>query len=266
MFDPNRKPLRIETMRTHKTVLITGASSGIGEALALHYLQAGSTVALCGRNAERLDALCEDRPNAHALVFDITDADAAAARIGAFLGQTGGIDLAVLNAGDHEPTDGAALRAVDYMRLMDVNYRGALNCLEPLIPAMKARGEGIIALMGSLAGYTGLTHAGAYSASKSAVMRLAETLRAELSGYGVDVRLISPGFVKTPLTGKNEFPMPFLMELDDAVARIVRGLDGRRFEIAFPRRLALSLRLLSLLPRPLYFRVLRSMLKDNRET
>ncbi|MCK5750990.1 MAG: SDR family NAD(P)-dependent oxidoreductase, partial [Oricola sp.] len=142
---------------------------------------------------------------------------------------------------------------------------GTLNCLEPVTEAMKAQGHGVIAIVGSLAGYVGLTHAGAYCASKSALMRLAETLRAELRGFGVDVRLISPGFVKTPLTDRNDFPMPFLLERDDAVRRIRRGLDSNRFEIAFPRRLQWSLQLLSVLPKPLYFRALKSMLRDDRK-
>lgn len=246
-------------------VLVTGATSGLGEGLARSFLDEGAVVGVCGRNGEKLFSFCQDYPKAKALQFDVTDAEAAAEKIGDFIARAGGVDLAILNAGDHKPTDGANFSPESYARLMNVNYIGTLNCLAPVIAAMRMQGCGVIAITGSLAGYAGLTHAGAYCASKSAVMRLAETLRAELRGLGIDVRLISPGFVKTPLTDRNDFPMPFLLERDDAVRRIRRGLRSGRYEIAFPRRLQWSLRLLSALPKPLYFRVLTSMLRDRRD-
>lgn len=251
-------------MTSYRSVLITGATSGIGEELALRFLKKNATVAVCGRNKTRLDEVCREHPRATGLAFDTTDYESATSQISEYLRRQGGVDLAILNAGDHKPTDGAAFQAEDYARLMDINYRGTLNCLEPVINDMKSRHHGTIAIMGSVAGYTGLTHAGAYCASKSALMRLAETLRVELAAFDIDVRLISPGFVKTPLTDQNDFDMPFLMELDAAAQRIMKGLHGNEFEIAFPKRLVWILRFLSALPRPLYFKALKSMLKKDR--
>lgn len=252
-------------MKKTNTIIITGASSGIGKALALFYLDKGASVSVCGRDEAKLREIYNGHPKATPLVFDVTDHETTVSRLSEHLRSIGSVDLAILNAGDHRPTDAADFSAGDYEHLMRVNYFGALNCLEPIIKSMSPQRSGTIALMGSLAGYTGLSHAGAYSASKAAVMRLAETLRVELECVGIDVRLISPGFVKTPLTDKNEFPMPFLMSQEKAVQRIYRGLEKNGFEIAFPFRLALMLRILSLLPKPLYFRALKGMLRDNRE-
>ncbi len=249
-------------MKKFQKILITGATSGIGEALAKRFLESGATVAVCGRNEKKLAEICGQYAKAVALAFDTTGYENATSSISGFLERVNGIDLAILNAGDHKPTDAALFSAKDYARLMTINYVGALNCLEPIISDMKTRRSGTIAIMGSVAGYTGLTYAGAYSASKAALMRLAETMRAELSPYNIDVKLISPGFVKTPLTDKNEFDMPFLMDVGAAVDRIMRGLSGKQFEIAFPRRLVWVLRLLNALPRPLYFTVLKGMLKQ----
>ncbi|WP_428407868.1 SDR family NAD(P)-dependent oxidoreductase [Hyphococcus sp.] len=252
-------------MRKPSSVIITGASSGIGKALALHYLRNGAFVGVCGRNEARLCEIYQQFPKATPLVFDVTDRESASSQLGEYIRSEGTLDLVVLNAGDHRSTDGIDFNVSDYTHLMRVNYFGIVNCLEPVIEAMTAQRSGVIALMGSLAGRTGLTHAGAYCASKAAVLRLAETLHVELEGLGIDVRLISPGFVKTPLTDRNEFPMPFLMSEEEAVKRIWRGLETNRFEIAFPARLALLIRLLSLLPRPLYFRALRGMLRKDRD-
>lgn len=251
-------------MKTKENILITGSSSGIGEAVARLYLEQGFDVGVCGRDQERLRKVCDGHPGAHSLSFDIADADAVRTAFSEFATVHERVDRIILNAGTHTPTDGASFSLEDYSRTMQVNYIGTLNCLAPAIDILRAQGSGQLVLMGSVAGYKGLPGAGGYCASKSAIMRLAETLRVELREFGIDVRLISPGFVKTPLTDLNEFSMPFLMEVDAAAERIVRGLRSRRFEVAFPRRFALLLKLNAILPAPVYFWLARRMLRDDR--
>ncbi|MEZ5893413.1 MAG: SDR family NAD(P)-dependent oxidoreductase [Parvularculaceae bacterium] len=251
-------------MKTFRTVFITGASSGIGAALARYYINAGATVGVGGRDAGRVADVCGAGANALPLIFETTDAGAAKTAVEGFVRQAGSIDLAILNAGTHEPTDAAEFSASRYARLMDVNYVGTLNCLEPVIAAMRAQGRGMIAITGSVAGYKGLPRAGAYCASKAAMMRLAETLRTELAPLNIDVKLISPGFVRTPLTDKNDFAMPFLMDVDEARDIIVRGLTRKGYQIVFPQRLAWGLRLLSALPAPIYFAITEKMLSAAR--
>ena len=253
-------------MRSKENILITGSSSGIGEAVARQYLEQGSHVGLCGRDQARLQKACEDHPGALPLSFDIADAGAVRSAFLAFAEAHGSIDRIILNAGTHTPTDAASFSLEDYARTMQINYIGTLNCLAPAIDILRSQGYGQLVLMGSVAGYKGLPGAGGYCASKSAIMRLAETLRVELLELGIDVRLISPGFVKTPLTDLNEFSMPFLMEVDEAADRIVRGLRTRRFEIAFPRRFAWLLKLNASLPASIYFWLARRMLREDRVT
>ena len=141
------------------------------------------------------------------------------------------------------------------------NLMGTGNCLEAVIPRMVARGQGQIGLVGSVSGYGGLPGGGVYGATKSALITMAEAMVPELRLKGVRLSVINPGFVKTALTDANDFPMPFMISAEDAAERIVKGLKAGRFEIAFPRRMALSLKLLSLLPYPLYFTLTSKMLR-----
>lgn len=242
-------------------ILITGATSGIGKALAQSYLRNSAKVAICGRNPSALDEIGQNFDGATVLQFDIRDTEKSGKILAKYLANAPPLDLAILNAGTHQPTDAANFSLQDYRNLIEVNLLGTLNCLPPVIDAMKKNRAGQLAIMGSVAGYVGLPYAGAYCASKSALMRLTETLRLELYGSGIKVRLISPGFVKTALTDKNDFSMPFLLETDAAAKKIIRGLEGSRYEIAFPRKLAWPLKWLAMLPAPLYFTLARKMLR-----
>jgi NAD(P)-dependent dehydrogenase (short-subunit alcohol dehydrogenase family) len=175
--------------------------------------------------------------------------------------QLGPIGQAVLNAGTHLPVTAAAFSADPFRQLIETNLMGAVHGLAALVPRFVARRAGRIAVVASLAGYRGLPSAAAYGASKAALIALCEALRPDLERHGVVLQVINPGFVRTPLTDRNDFPMPFLIEADAAARRIVAGLRGDRFEIAFPRRFALLLKLLRCLPYPLYFAATRRLVR-----
>ena len=236
-------------------VWITGASSGIGRGLALKLAREGRKVVVSARSAEALADLARAHPNLAAWPLDTTDADACAAAIAGIEAAHGKIALAVLNAGTHIPTPAADFRIADAKRLIDVNLTGTVNALAPLL----GRRTRHIAIVASVAGYSGLPTAAIYGATKAALINMCEALKPECDALGIKLQLVDPGFVRTPLTDKNEFPMPFLMELDAAVDAFARGLAADRFEIVFPRRFALILKFLRLLPYGLYFRLVRRM-------
>jgi NAD(P)-dependent dehydrogenase (short-subunit alcohol dehydrogenase family) len=239
----------VTALNTPPLLWITGASQGIGAATAQEYLRAGWRVAATSRRPT-------DLPGVMDFPGDVTDADAMQSLLERIESAHGPVSLAILNAGTHIPTDGAAFRLADYQQLMTLNYGGCLSCLAALLPRMTARRSGRVALVASVAGYAGLPTASGYGASKAALIHLAEALKLELAPVGVGVSLINPGFVRTPLTDRNPFPMPFLMEPEDAARRIRRGLERGDFEIAFPRRFVLLLKMLRLLPYGLYFRLI----------
>jgi short-subunit dehydrogenase len=167
------------------------------------------------------------------------------------------ISLAVLNAGSHSPMGAADFSVEKLRRLFEVNVFGVAHGLEAVLPGMLARRAGKVAIVASVAGYRGLPTAVAYGATKAALINMAEALKLELEGTGVSVALVCPGFVDTPLTAKNDFPMPFLMRAEDAAERMFQGLLGDAFEIAFPRRFTWMLKTLRLLPYALYFPAVR---------
>jgi len=241
-------------------VWVTGASSGIGLAVARHYAAQGHDVIVSARGRDALEQVAAELL-AWPLALDVTDRAAVHDAVIRIERERGPLDLAVLNAGTYVPTSAREFSTELAVRLMAVNYFGLCHALEALMPAMRARGRGHIAAMSSLAGYCGLPYAGPYSASKSAVMRLCESLAPELARDGVTLSVISPGFVRTPLTERNDFPMPWLVEADVAARHIAEGLAAGRFEVRFPRRLAWTMRLLSLLPPSWYFALTRRMLR-----
>ncbi len=245
-------------MSTKRIVWITGASSGIGAALAEEMARQGWQVAASGRDQERLEAVCARMPAAiHAFPLDVTDAAKCEATAADIVARLGPIDLAVFNAGVGSNFSVDRYDANDVFDRMRVNYGGAVNGIGAVLPAMLARGSGHIALTASVAGFRGLPGGGPYSASKAAMIALAESLKLDLTGRGVDVSVITPGFVRTPLTEKNRFPMPFIIGVDEAARRTRLGLEARRFEITFPRRLSYFLKLLQRLPYALYFPIIR---------
>lgn len=238
---------------TWNSVWITGASQGIGRELALQLANQGVRVACSARSADVLEALHDVHERILPLPLDVTDAAATAQAVKDIERVQGHLDLAVFNAGVYEPLPGGLADPEVFRQHMEVNYLGVVNGVMAVVPGMRQRHSGQVAIVGSVAGYRGLPQSAAYGPTKAALIHLAETLRLELRGSGVDIRLINPGFVNTRLTAKNDFHMPSMLTPEAAAECIVRGLQGRDFEIAFPRGFVAWLKLARLLPYRWYF-------------
>jgi len=221
-----------------RSIIITGASSGIGEALAYDYAAPGVTLWLSGRNLGRLDAVaavCRDRgATTHPECIDVADMAAMTAWIGR-TAAAGAINLVIANAGISGGTSGIGHEDAQQTRdIFAVNLAGVLNTVLPALDAMQRQGFGQIALVSSVAGFRGLPHAPAYSASKAAVLAYGDGLRGELRGSGIDVTVICPGFVVSRITDANSYHMPLIMTADRAAGIIRRGLERKRARITFP--------------------------------
>ncbi len=238
---------------TCKVVWITGASSGIGRELALSFAADGMMVAASARSAGKLADLAALFPNIRTYPLDVTDAEASRSVAEAIERDVGPIDLAILNAGVFHPMTASTYDAALVRSSNDVNYVGVVNTLAPVMSSMIARGSGHIALVSSVAGYRGLPKGAAYAPTKAALISLAESLYADLKLRGVEMTVINPGYVATPMTAPQTFPMPFIIPVDEAVRQIRKGLDRGRFEIVFPARMKRLMKVLRLLPYALYF-------------
>jgi len=237
-----------------KTVWLVGASTGIGRATAALLHARGARVIVSARSADPLAQFVAEHPGARALPLDVTDRAAVRAAI-ATLAQDGGIDGMVYCAGHYTAMDADAIDLDDMVRHVDINYVGALHLLDAVLPAMLRSPDRhpFVSLVGSVAGYGGLPRSLAYGPTKAALINLAQTLYLGLRDKGVAVSIINPGFVATPLTAQNTFPMPALLSPEQAAQAIVQGWARGAFEIHFPKRFTLALKLLSLLPYRLYF-------------
>jgi NAD(P)-dependent dehydrogenase (short-subunit alcohol dehydrogenase family) len=244
---------------------ITGAGKGIGKAVTLELASRGWTVAASARTEADLVSVEAEAAAAGGrvvpFVLDITEQTAVSQVVGRIEDRLGGIDLAFLNAGTYVRFGVADFTVEAFGRQIEINVMGTVNCLDPVLARMRQRNAGHIAVVSSLTAYRGLPYASAYGASKAALTNMCEAMKPELDALGIQMTIIHPGFVKTPLTDLNEFPMPFLMEADAAARRIVDGLERGAFEITFPRRLAILLKLARCLPYGLYFAMTRRLVK-----
>jgi len=248
-------------MPDQRVAWITGAGSGIGRALARRLAEAGWAVAASARTARDLDALAAEVPGRiTAFLLDVTDEKACVATADAIEANLGPIDLAVFNAGSYFPTTAEDFSVANFRKTVDVNLMGEINCMGPVAPKMVGRRRGHIVLMASLTGYAGLPTAASYGATKAALISVAQAFKPDFERFGVDISVITPGFVKTPATDKNTFPMPFLISVDEAVDHILRGIDKKQFEISFPWQMSAAIRLLASLPNWAKFAITRRML------
>ncbi|MQQ09684.1 SDR family NAD(P)-dependent oxidoreductase [Epibacterium sp. SM1979] len=225
-------------------IWLVGASEGLGRALALALAAEGAQLILSARNSARLQALAQQIPGAEVQAMDVTDLDAVR-RVAAELGP---IDGLIYNAGAYEPMRATQWNSDAALWMVDVNFTGALRVLGEVVPQMLRRGVGEITLVGSLAGYRGLPAAVGYGASKAALVSLAETMRHDLKGTGVTVRLVNPGFIRTRLTDKNTFKMPQLMTAERAATHVMRAMKRRRFRTDFPAPFAWAIRVFDIMP------------------
>lgn len=239
-------------------VWVIGASMGIGEAIARALIDAGARVALSARSHGRLDAIAKGS-DAAVVALDVTDREAVIAAADTVQRTLGGLDLAIVVAGTHAPMSADRFDRAQADRLLAVNLQGPLNCVEAVLPTLLAQRSGGIALVASVAGYRALPQALIYGPSKAALIHLAEGLFLDLRRHGIGVYLVNPGFVDTPLTQRNDFRMPALMPADKAARRTLDGIAAGRFEIHFPRRFTLWLKLARLLPYPAYFWAVRRL-------
>ena len=239
---------------------VTGASEGIGRCLSLKLAKSGWLVCATGRNQDKLDKLVAESPN-NIISFsgDVSDAERMRAIVQTIETAHGPIQRAILNAGIYLSLDKNEFEKPDldlfpFRKSMDTNYFGTLNCIAALFPHMKNRKTGQICIVSSVTGYGGLPTSSAYGPTKAALNNLAESLKFDFDRLGIDIRIVAPGFVDTPATKNNSFPMPFLVPAEDAALHIINGLDSDRFEISFPWQFTTLLKWLKILPRGYYIR------------
>ncbi len=241
--DSNSKPAA-------RRVFITGASSGIGEALARHYAAEGAVLGLVARRTDLLQQLAASLGTVNAIYpLDVRDGMALQAAASDFVQRFGAPDVVIANAGVSRGTlTGPAEDVAAFQAVFDINVMGMVHTFQPFIGPMQAAGRGSLVGVASVAGMRGLPGAGAYSASKAAAISYLESLRVELLGTGIHVTTLCPGYIRTPMTDVNPYPMPFLMEVEDAARRMARLIDRKRRYAVLPWQMAVVARLMRLLP------------------
>jgi short-subunit dehydrogenase len=242
-----------------EVIWIIGASSGIGKSLAIELATTGARVVISARRKNELEQLKAELAGTP-MVFplDVTDSDMTTRTAQAIRAAAGRIDRVVFMSAAYTPMKLSALDLTITRNMIEVNLLGAFHVVHAVLPILKEQEHGQIALCGSVAGYVGLPNSQPYSATKAAVANLAETLYAECSDT-IDVKLISPGFVRTPLTDKNDFTMPMIITPEQAAKEIAKGLRSNAFEIHFPKRFTLFLKLLRWLPYSILLRITKNI-------
>lgn len=238
-------------------IWIIGASDGIGKALAIKLAEAGHVLALSARNEQALTLLSKDLDGDHHLVMplDVSNAEMIKAAQAQLKADWGRVDRVIFMAGLYRPTQIKHMAQDDIEKIIAVNLTGAMIFTRIILDWLLEADRTQLAICASVAGYIGLPNSQPYGASKAGLINFTESLAAEMRGTKLDIKLINPGFVETRLTAQNQFKMPMIQTPEAAAAAIIKGLAGNKFEIAFPRSFVRMLKLLSLIPYRLYFKL-----------
>ncbi len=241
----------------NKSIWITGASSGIGRALAIKFANEGWKVAASARRENLLKELNKENENIHSFPLDVTNIDQCKTVFKSIIEKFNNIEISVFGTGIHDPKSEKKFNLDKIRKIMEVNYFGTMNSINAVYDYYNNKKSGQISIISSVAGYRGLPAAGAYCASKSALTSFTETLRFEMKRKNVRVSLISPGFIKTPMTDQNDFPMPMIKSPEFAAEQIYLGLIKKKgFEIHFPKTFTFFLKFLRILPNSIYFKMI----------
>jgi len=249
-------------MKDKKTIWITGASSGIGRALAIKFANEGWIVAASARRENLLQELNKINENIYSFPLDVTNIDQCKTVFNNIVDKLKDIEISIFSTGIHDPESEKEFSLEKIRKIMEVNYFGTMNSINSVYNYYNSKKSGQISIVSSVAGYRGLPAAGAYCASKSALTSFTESLHFEMKRKNVRVSLISPGFIKTPMTDQNDFPMPMIKSPEFAAEKIYTGLVNKKgFEIHFPKAFTFIMKLLSILPSSIYFKIVEKGMK-----
>ena len=249
-------------MAEKKVIWITGASSGIGKALALKFAENDWIVAASARRENLLKELQNINHNIYPYPLDVTDIEECKLTAKNIINKLNGIDICVFGTGMHDPKSEKKFNIEKIREIMEVNYFGTINSINSIYDYFSEKKTGQISIISSVAGYRGLPAAGAYCASKSALTSFAESLHFEMKRKNIRISLVSPGFIKTPMTDKNEFPMPMIKSPEFAAEQIYNGLiKSNSFEIHFPKLFTYIMKFLKILPNSIYFKLVEKGMK-----
>ena len=246
----------------NKVIWITGASSGIGKALAYKFANEGWQVALSARREELLNEISKSNNNIHSFPLDVLDVEKCKEVFNKIVSKFENIDIVVFSTGIHDPNSEKKLNLENIRKIMETNFFGTMNSINSVYNYFKEKKSGHISIVSSVAGYRGLPIAGAYCASKSALISYAESLYFDMKRFNVRVTVINPGFIKTPMTDQNPFPMPMIESVEFAAEEMFKGLTkSKSFEIHFPKKFTFIMKILKIMPNWLYLKLIKKGMK-----
>ena len=246
----------------NKVIWITGGSSGIGKALAYKFANEGWQVALSARREELLNEISRSNNNIHSFPLDVLNVEKCKEVFNKIVSKFKNIDIAVFSTGIHDPNSERKLNLESIRKIMETNFFGTINSVNSIYNYFKDKKSGHISIVSSVAGYRGLPMAGAYCASKSALISYAESLYFEMKRFNVRVSVVNPGFIKTPMTDQNPFPMPMIVSAELAAEEMFKGLTkSNSFEIHFPKKFTFIMKILKIMPNWLYLKLIKKGMK-----